>query len=359
MTKIQHVDYLIVGQGLAGSAIALQLLRLRKRILVIDQPGNNTSSRIAAGLFNPITGRKMIKTWMADELFPYLHKHYLEVEALTGSRFYYPMPLYRPFLSIEEQNEWMAKSADEGYQSYIEKICTGPAYSGVNDVFGGLLLKQCGYVDTASYLNAVRQLIERDAIFLKESVENDQIVIQQDGVRYKNYNADRVIFCNGPQRNILFGWLPIRPLKGETLQIKSHPWKELIINRGVYMVPISQEGDWRIGATYNFKDETSAVTELARIDMVDKLKNLIHFPFEIVAQDWGFRPTTPDRRPIMGRHPEFASVYIFNGMGTKGVSLAPFFSEILIHSIENGVPLNKEVDIERYKVLYWSSSTRI
>jgi glycine/D-amino acid oxidase-like deaminating enzyme len=122
MAKIKHVDYLIIGQGLAGSAIAVQLLKLRKKILVIDQPQSNTSSRIAAGLFNPITGRKMLKTWMADKLFPYLHQYYLGVEGLTGARFYYPMPLYRPFLSIEEQNEWMGKSVEVGYESTLKSI---------------------------------------------------------------------------------------------------------------------------------------------------------------------------------------------------------------------------------------------
>lgn len=357
MKKTQHVDYMIIGQGLAGSAVALQLLKLRKRILVIDQPGHNTSSRIAAGLFNPITGRKMLKTWMADKLFPYLHRHYLGVEALTGTRFYYPLPLYRPFLSIEEQNEWMAKSAEEEYIPFIERVSAHPAHSGVNDLYGGLLLKQCGYLDTTRYLSSVRNLIERGGIFLEDHAAGNELHVHSDGVEYKNYAADRVIFCNGIQRNGLFDWLPIRPLKGETIKIKTFLGKELIINRGVYMVPLTQEGEWRVGATYNFKDETQSATENGRLELVAKLNELIHKPYEILGQEWGFRPTTPDRRPILGQHPELRSAFTFNGMGTKGVSLAPFFSEILVHSIENGVPLNKEVGIERYNVLYWSSST--
>lgn len=357
MTKVQHVDYIIIGQGLAGSAIALQLLKLRKKILVIDQPDLNTSSRIAAGLFNPITGRKMLKTWMADQLFPFLHKHYLGIEALTGEKFYYPMPLYRPFLSIAEQNEWMAKSEEEAYKPYIQTVLTRPSFSGINDVYGGLLLKQCGYVDTTRYLESVRRLIERGGIFVNGLVGENELYVTGNGVKYKNFEADRVIFCHGTQHHKLFDWLPLRPLKGETVRIKSSATMELIINRGVYMVPTPQEGEWRVGATYNFKDEKKTATEHARQELVTKLSELIQFPFEILEQEWGFRPTTPDRRPLLGRHPEFASAYIFNGLGTKGVSLAPFFSEILIHSIENEVPLNKEVDIERYKVLYWSSST--
>jgi glycine/D-amino acid oxidase-like deaminating enzyme len=357
MTKVQHFDYMIIGQGLAGSAIALQLLKLRKRILVIDQPDLNTSSRIAAGLFNPITGRKLLKTWMADQLFPYLHKHYLGIEALTGERFYYPMPLYRPFLSISEQNEWMAKSDEEAYKPYIQNVFTRPSYSGINDVYGGLLLKQCGYIDTTRYLESVRKLIERGGVFVRDLAGENELSVTDDGARYKHYSANRLIFCNGTQTHRLFNWLPLRALKGETLRIKSLPRKELIINRGVYMVPAGQDDEWRVGATYNFKDQEKGATEHARQELVAKLRELVDLPFEILEQEWGFRPTTPDRRPILGRHPKLRSAFIFNGMGTKGVSLTPYFSEILIHSIENEVLLNKEVDIERYKVLYWSSST--
>jgi len=357
MKKSQHVDYIIIGQGLAGSALAIQLVKLGKRILVIDQPLRNTSSRVAAGLFNPITGRRMAKTWMADILFPYLHNHYRAVETLTGERFFYPMPLYRPFLSIEEQNEWMAKSAAPVFQPYIENIFTHSAYPNVSDVYGGLLLRQCGYLDTTHYIESVRMLIEREAIFLMEYIEDKDLTVRQDGVRFKNYEADKIIFCNGTHANKWFDWLPIRRLKGETIRIQSSHRQELIINRGVYIVPSNQAGEWRVGATYNLQDESPVVTENARNELVEKMKELVSFPFNIVGQEWGLRAATPDRRPFLGRHPELSSAFIFNGLGTKGVSLAPFFAEVLVHSIENGEPLNKEVDIERYKLLYWSSPT--
>ncbi len=127
MKTSKQIDFIIVGQGLAGSALALQLLKRNKKILVIDRIVANSPSRIAVGLFNPITGRHMIKTWMADQLFPYLHQFYQEAEKLTQSRFFYPLSLYRPFATIEEQNEWMAKSADPLYHDYIENIFAKPA----------------------------------------------------------------------------------------------------------------------------------------------------------------------------------------------------------------------------------------
>ena len=123
------------------------------------------------------------------------------------------------------------------------------------------------------------------------------------------------------------------------------------------MVPAIAPSEWRIGATYDHEDKGSGTTEKAKAELIEKTAELISFPFNIVHQEYGFRPTTPDRRPILGRHPALDRVFAFNGMGTKGVSLAPYFSDVLVRFIENDEPINKDVDIERYKSLYWTSLT--
>jgi glycine oxidase len=347
-----NFDFIIVGQGLAGSAVAVQLLKLRRKILVIDQPEKNNSSRIAAGMFNPITGKKMVKTWMADILFPYLHSYYREVEERTSTKFFYPMPLYRPFLSVEEQNEWMAKSSDPVFDPYIEKIFTVSSSPQLKDSFGGLLLKQSGYLNTTAYIKGVGDWIREEAMMLEENFDYASLIVDSGTVHYKNYTAGNLIFCHGAHHHPLFSWLPIRPLKGETLCIESAFAEKLIVNRGVYFVPGQKSGEWRAGATYNFNDLEPAVTENAREELEEKLAELINFPFRTIGQEWGIRPTTPDRRPMLGTHPAIPQIHIFNGLGTKGVSLTPYFSEVLIHWIENQVHLNKVVDIERYKSVY-------
>ena len=359
MKTSKQIDFIVVGQGLAGSALALQLLKRNKKILVIDRIVANSASRIAVGLFNPITGRHMIKTWMADQLFPYLHQFYQEAEKLTQSRFFYPLSLYRPFATIEEQNEWMAKSADLLYHDYIENIFTKPARSCTNDPFGGLLLKGCGYLDTIRYIQSVRMVIEQRGILLEEFFQDDQLLIGSQSVLYQDYEAGAVIFCQGMESNRWFKWVPVLPLKGETIRIQSDHVENIIVNRGVYAVPVNQNGLWRVGATYSWTDNAPGITDVAREELTSKLNDLVSFNYKVLDQEWGIRPTTHDRRPILGRHPEHKVLYILNGMGPKGVSLAPYFSEILRQSIENHQSLNKDVNIERYKLLYWSPSTRI
>ena len=359
MKTSKQIDFIIVGQGLAGSALALQLLKRNKKILVIDRITTNSPSRIAVGLFNPITGRHMIKTWMADELFPYLHRFYQEAEALTQTRFFYPASLYRPFATIEEQNEWMAKSADPVYHGYIENIFSKPARACTKDPFGGLLLRRCGYLDTIRYIESVRMLIETKGILMEEFFQDEQLSIDSQSVRYRDYEAGAVIFCQGMESNKWFKWVPVLPLKGETIRIQSDQPENIIVNRGVYAVPVNQNGLWRVGATYSWTDQAPGITDVAREELTSKLSDLVSFNYKVLDQEWGIRPTTHDRRPILGRHPEHKALYILNGMGPKGVSLAPYFSKILLQSIENHQSLNKDVNIERYKLLYWSPSTRI
>ena len=106
----RRVDYVIVGQGLAGSCLAIQLCTRNKSVMVFDQPHLNHSTAVAAGLFNPITGKMLAKTWQADVLFPYFYSFYRHAESLLNKKFFFPIPIYRPFSSVEEQNEWMGRS---------------------------------------------------------------------------------------------------------------------------------------------------------------------------------------------------------------------------------------------------------
>jgi glycine oxidase len=342
------VDYIVVGQGLAGSAVAVQLMKLAKSLVVFDDAASNNSSRIAAGLFNPVTGKKMSRTWLADVIFPYLQQFYTNLESESGMSFFNPMPLYRPFVSIGEQNEWMVRGADGAYQPYIDTICTSELSNEVFNPYGGLLLRHCGFLDTQKYIQAIHILIERNASLCNEVFVPEELEISEDGVAYRQWTAKKLIWCGGVHTSGFFDWLPIHPLKGETLLIRARLNPGLIINRGVYMVP-GPEDHWRVGSTYHFHDKSPGVTKEGRMELEEKINELIRVPFEVVDHQWGFRPTTPDRRPILGAHPDHKRLIVFNGLGTKGVSLAPYFSEVLIHWLEKGGTINKEVDIDRFK----------
>lgn len=345
------VDFIVIGQGLAGSAVALHALDLGKRIVVFDEFSSNTSSRIAAGLFNPVTGQNSVRTWLADELFSYLDVFYRRAEHVTGEKFFHPKKLYRPFASVQEQNDWMGRSTDEAYSMFVDELYTSPRLEHVMDPFGGMMLKKCGYLDTKAYIDSVRQLLIGRGIFHEERFDDNALIITPERVEYRGFFASAIIFCQGirGRENKFFQKLPVRPLKGETITIKTDFRKDVILNRGVYMVPDGAPGLFRVGSTYKLNDLTPGASEQGKQELGQKLMDLLRLQFEIVGADWGVRPTTNDRRPLLGSHPEHERLIIFNGLGTKGVSLAPYFSNVLIRWLDKSGLLPKEVILTRYK----------
>ena len=187
-----------MGQGLAGSALAVQFLLKKRRVLVFDLPADNVSSKVAAGLFNPVSGKRMLKTWLADELFPYLLKFYQQVEKITGSKFLYCRSIYRPFLTAAEQNEWMGGSADKSISRYIKNIFTSSQFpSFLYDELGGILLEQSGFIDTKIYIASVRNWLKKEGLYLEERFDDNKLIAEDDKVIFNDYSARHIVFCDG------------------------------------------------------------------------------------------------------------------------------------------------------------------
>lgn len=350
----KKVDYIIIGQGLAGSCLALQLIFRDKSVVVFDQPQLNHCTSVAAGLFNPITGKMLAKTWLADTIFPYLHSFYRHAENHLEKKFIYPLPLYRPFGSVEEQNEWMGRSTHALMKEYIANIFLHSTHgTDVHDPVGGVLIRHGGYVDTGVFTEAVRSLLKDSNSYREEKLNEAELEIHDMGISYRDLTAKKIIYCGGVNdlNSRFFSWLPIRPLKGETLLIHMAEIQR-IYNRGVYIVPGNLRGEFKVGATYDF-DLTPAVTTAGKAELEAKLKELVRMPYTIFHQNWGIRPTTHDRRILLGPHPSHPNLVIFNGLGTKGISLAPYFSGQLAGWLTGEGEIDSEVNIQRFKSLYF------
>ena len=351
-----EIDYIIIGQGLAGSALSYQLIKEGKSVLVIDEDNPHTSSKIAAGLYNPITGRKMVKTWHADLLFPYLIEFYKELEQLCGAGFLIELPIYRPFISLEEQNEWMGKSSSSEYVPYVKEIHRKSLYPFSNDPYGGIELLQSGYLDIPVFLASYRNYLKKNEMLDASRFENKELVLDGNGLIYKGIKARKIIFSDGlnSAREGYFEWLPFSPVKGEVLRIKSDFTLKNILNRGVFVVPL-ENGYFRVGSNYDNHDMTLTPTEKARNEIERRLNDLAKVDYELTDQVAGIRPATKDRRPFLGLHPDHETIGVFNGLGTKGVSLAPYFSKHFMRFLEYGEELYSEVNINRYFSLYYDS----
>ncbi|MCL6260333.1 FAD-binding oxidoreductase [Aquiflexum sp. TKW24L] len=345
-----EVDFLLIGQGLAGTILSHRLLQLGKKVMVIDLPNANQSSRIAAGLYNPITGKKMVKTWNADLLFPEIEPLYFQLEGLLGTKFLYKKNIYRPFLNIEEQNEWMGKTGDPGFEPYFEEIFSKELFPEVINPFGGILLKNSGYVDINALLDAYSAYLKNRNLLLEEEFEEEFLEGDRDGFRYKGISAKGIVYCNGlgAMKSRYFSNLPFAPVKGEILDLVQRFHPDEIINRGVFRITLPN-GNLRVGSTYTWHDLDQGPTENAKNELLEKLEKLV--PEEVSAiqsHRFGIRPATKDRKPIIGEHPDFPGVYIFNGFGAKGVSLIPYYSNMMVEMLLSSHQPEKEVNIARF-----------
>lgn len=345
---MKKVDYIIVGQGLAGSTLALQLLDRGKSIVVYDLPDENRSSKVAAGLFNPVTGKKWVKTWKANTLFPYAERFYSAAEKKLNASFYHSTAIYRPFPSLDIQNDWIAKAMESDNQPFIANVHTRPIDEDiVHNPLGGIELKCSGYVDIKAFLIATRAyLVERGAYF-PERYDVSQMVVN-DRISYGGITASKVVFCQGASAiPSMWEFLPFRFVKGEILLAK---WTEnirKIYNQRAFVLPTGN-GFGKMGATYEYHNYTGGPSEKGKKQILEKVERFFFPKFEIVGHESGVRPATLDRRPFLGVHPEAKNIVIFNGLGAKGVTLAPYFSEVLTDFLEHERELEREVDIKRY-----------
>ncbi|PTB96839.1 hypothetical protein C9994_05620 [Marivirga lumbricoides] len=346
------VDFLIVGHGLAGVCVAQHLEKYDASFTVINHEQEFSSSKVAAGLYNPITGRKMKKTWLADDIFPYMESFYEALEEKLNSRFLIKRKIYRPFTSIEEQNEWIGSDDSDEKLNFIEKVSTNPLYGEfIDDPYGGISLSHCGFLDINEMLTAHKEYLIKQDKYLNKKLDYNQLKISSSLIEYENLKAKNIIFCDGALTdNPYFNWVPTAPVKGEILHIQTDKPlpNDVIFNRGVFIVKHSEQNYYRVGATYEWKNLDHHPTEKARTHLIGKLEELLKIPFKVVGQVAGVRPASKDRRPLIGNHPNKNNVLLFNGLGTKGVSLAPYFANNFCLSILKDEILKEEVSISRY-----------
>ncbi len=354
--EVLDYDYLIVGQGIAGTCLAIHLIDLGKKVLVVNDSTLPSSSKVAAGIFNPLTGKKLVKTWLADDLFPFADLFYNSLEGRFGVKFVHKVPIYRPFRSIEEQNTYLAQTANPAISPYISNRTEKPDVSEyIHSDYDGLEVVQSGWIDLPVLLESARSFFQSNGSYLESAFQSDNLKLRGEFVEWNGMKFGKSVLCQGFEAtlNPLFGWLPFAPVKGEILEIATKKvLKACIINQGIFILPLDSFS-FRLGATYSWDNLNWNSTEAAREELEGKLKSIFKGDYSVTGQSAGIRPSSNDRRPMIGVHPEYSNVVVFNGLGTKGVTLAPFFANELAEHLENGKELNSLVNIKRYFSLYF------
>ncbi len=338
---------LIVGQGLAGSLLA-DRLRLRGRdVVVIDRESGPRSSLIAGGLFNPVTGRKGNLTWLAEALFSFLADYYPSAEARLGASFYHPMPIYKPFADIEQQNHLLSKTGDPAWVPFLNEQMANPDPKHVLAPHGGMEICRGGWLDVPEFLRAVRHDLAH--AYQTAAFEWSQITQEGDGYRWQGKHVSAVVLCQGlaATEGGPFAKLPFAPNHGQLLRVRCANYRaQVLLNRGVFVRPTETQGEYLVGATYE-RELRDGPSPSGIEEVKQRLNAVLDDEFDVLDTPWGWRPATYDRRPLIGVHPDHPNLFVFNGLGSKGVSLGPYWAERLANVILDGDSLGPQVNILR------------
>lgn len=350
----QMLDYLIIGQGLAGSLLAWQLHKCGQRVLVVDNGHQSASSMVAAGLINPVTGKRLVKTVGVDACLPAARDCYREWERLLGETLLVDKPMLRLFNSEAERVRWRERLQDQGYQAYLgDEISSPQLPTPVYSAHGGGWQLQTAYLRMVPLLAGIQDALRDTESYLREEFDYRELVLTAEGARWRDLQARGVIFCEGyiGAQNPWFDWLPFQPAKGEFLTLRCETaLPDCIINAGRWLMP--RGGDYyRVGASYEHQRLDGQPTSGARQALLAALPTFLDPQpgFEVVGQQAGVRPTTSDRQPFIGRHPNHPQLLIFNGFGSKGALLIPWHVTRLVRYLLAGETLPYGIDIQRYR----------
>jgi len=343
------IDYLIVGQGVAGSCFALKLLREKKSFLVIDEDKNKASS-VAVGIYNPVVLKRFSLIWHAGEQLELMNEYFSEFENLLDGKFVEQIPVYRILKNEDEVRTWRKKSVMPELKPFLSEEIKFVQNKNIEAPFGYAEVKQTGRIDLGNCLSSFKSSLIKNELYRNEKFDYSALMIDENRIAYKGISAKRIVFCEGfgITENPYFNHLPVIGVKGEVLKIRTETEiPKAIWKAHNFLMPLDEKTALT-ASTYDRDDLTYNPTEKGKKEIQKYLEEMYTGKYEILEHTAGIRPTIVDRRPVLGNHPEFKNLFVLNGMGTRGTLLAPQMSEFLFDFIEKGTDFDREADIRRF-----------
>jgi glycine/D-amino acid oxidase-like deaminating enzyme len=347
-----QIEYLIIGQGISGTFLSYYLQKEKKTFLVIDNNYPGSASRIAAGIINPVTGRRIVKTWMIDELIPFIKNAYTRLGSDLGFTSYSETQIIDFFPTLQMQNAFHErKNEDDTYlHEPVEKNNFRDFF---NYNFGYGIVSPVFVIQLEKIVPAWRKHLMVNNQLLEEEFDFTNLKTGKDEIIYKDISAAKIIFCDGAAAagftNPFFRLLPFALNKGETLLIEATGLPETsVFKKGMMICPYAEKDLFWVGSNYLWKYNDWLPSKAFREQAELHLRNWLKLPFKIIEHKASFRPATLERRPFVGMHPLYPNLGILNGMGTKGCSLAPFFAKQLVDHLIYKKEILPEADIRRF-----------
>lgn len=317
----------IVGQGLAGTCLAWHLWKRGEVFTMVDR-GSGGSSRVAAGMLNPVTGKNFEPSWRISSFLPEALAFYTGIEALLGYRFWYPYPVLRLAANQKEWDKIASKLCSEAVAPWVAGIVPPPEpWVGAVELRGG------GRLDVPAFIGASRTFFEGYGFYREAQVMEHRVV-------------EREIRCEGAAGLIAGSYGPHRCAKGEILTIRTLGWDEtrVRIGAGGWLVP-QGGGVFKAGSTYEWDELNELPTSAGRLKVEAIAAKLGGGTFEVIAHEAGIRPILRRSEPLIG---PLGEGWMFNGLGSKGSLYAPGMASRLVSWLLDGIEPEPEVDFRHF-----------
>ncbi|WP_339625374.1 FAD-binding oxidoreductase [uncultured Winogradskyella sp.] len=346
---MKHVDYIIVGCGLASIAFCEHLRANHKSFVVFDD-ASQKSSIVAAGLYNPVVLKRFSEVWKAKEQLALALPVYAKIEKELDIKIDYKLRILRRFTSIEEQNKWFTASDKPSLEPFLSTTLVKNTNSYIDADFQFGEVHHAGRLDTEILIINYKEFLKQNNWLEQTTFKHSDMQLDSNSVTYNNYKASHVIFAEGfgVKHNPFFNSIPLNGSKGEILTVKAPELKiDYAIKSSVFVIPLGDDL-YNVGSTYNNDDKSNTPTDKAKEELLTKVKTFIKCDFKVIKHVAGVRPTTKDRRPLVGRHTAHKNLYVLNGLGTRGVMIAPYVADKLFRFIENYETLDTDIDVNRF-----------
>jgi len=321
-----NVDFLIVGQGIAGSALALGLQTRGKSVLVVDRQDNGSSTRVAAGLVTPLTGKGMNPAWQQERCLSFAKTFYHALEKECGRKFYHDQPVIRLFLNEKQQKKWQEKK--ETHASWARNL--GNSVENLNLKYGGIEMPEGAWLDTKVFLHDVKDLLISRSAWREANFSEQDVQFNGESITWQEVTARKIILCQGAYGLGHGGWfgdVPHRSAKGEVLTLWLDGLDEGKRYHGNGWLAPRGGGVWKAGSNYEWNQLDSHPTEEGKDEVLEKIQSWISVPIEVIGHEAGIRPIIRNSQPLIGFHPSMPQVGFFNGLGSKGTLMAPYVAD--------------------------------
>ena len=339
--KFTH-DFLVIGAGIVGQMLARSLVQRKQRVCIAHDPALPGSSSVAAWMINPVTGIRFVPSWRVETFLPSAIKTYHEIKRENNSAIWHPLSIVRMFQGEDEWPRWQKKRLRPDVRHYVsEEFSNEPKVNGVRHDSGGVVFHSGGWANLTPWLHS--QLKNPPAGMEILTGTPSRSDLENSRLEFQGRSFERVISCTG-YSPLKLSW---KPAKGELLTVRI-PGLSLdqILLRGIFVIPLGNEY-YRAGATYEWDDITSDVTEKGVRFISEKLSALVTLPFELIDAQCGIRPILQDARPVVGLDPLDPRFGICNGFGSKAALMAPWVCDHFAEHLVSDTPLDRDINLSR------------